>query len=162
MLKVGDMAPPLDAHSDDGRFITFSNLKGHWVLLYFYARLSSPGGRLQLQAFEREQVRFGSLGACVVGIGLDTEAMQARARQKYEIGFPLIPDGGQTIHRRYRPRGFLQHFQRFYPRVVWVNPEGKIASQYTETHRAKVVSRALQTLQTLQESFKEGPKHEPL
>jgi thioredoxin-dependent peroxiredoxin len=43
MLKAGEMAPDFTATAHTGESITLSNLRGKWVVLWFYPMADTPG-----------------------------------------------------------------------------------------------------------------------
>jgi peroxiredoxin Q/BCP len=43
MLKEGDKAPEFRLPSQDGKTISLSELRGKWVVLYFFPKALTPG-----------------------------------------------------------------------------------------------------------------------
>ena len=84
---------PRETRSDDGRLMDLTQLRGRWVVLYFYPRAGTPGCSVEAQRFEAALPEFGRLGAEVIGVSTDTEASQARFRDRCSLSFPLLPDG---------------------------------------------------------------------
>ena len=41
--REGQQAPELSAMSDSGKRITLKELRGHWVVLFFYPKDDTPG-----------------------------------------------------------------------------------------------------------------------
>lgn len=98
-------APDFSAVSDDGQTIRLSDLRGQWVVLYFYPKANSYGCSIEAQKFEASLPEFERLGARVIGISTDTEGSQAAFREKCHLTFPLLPDPDQTICRAYGVMG---------------------------------------------------------
>lgn len=42
-LKVGDMAPAIEAETSAGGRFSLQELRGKWVVVYFYPRANTPG-----------------------------------------------------------------------------------------------------------------------
>lgn len=42
-LRVGDVAPDFDVQADDGHLIRLRDLRGKWVILYWYPKSDTPG-----------------------------------------------------------------------------------------------------------------------
>ena len=61
--STGQPAPHFQARSDDGRLIDLAELRGRWVVLYFYPRAGTPGCSIEAQRFEQALPEFGRLGA---------------------------------------------------------------------------------------------------
>jgi len=43
MIRKGRKAPEFTVLSDEGRDVSLSDYRGHWVVLYFYPRSDTPG-----------------------------------------------------------------------------------------------------------------------
>jgi peroxiredoxin Q/BCP len=42
-VKVGEKAPEFQLSADDGQTIALSDLRGKWVVLYFFPKAQTPG-----------------------------------------------------------------------------------------------------------------------
>lgn len=51
-LQLGQPAPDFSTVSDDGQTISLHDLRGKWVVLYFYPKASSYGCSIEAQRFE--------------------------------------------------------------------------------------------------------------
>jgi thioredoxin-dependent peroxiredoxin len=126
--RVGEPAPPFSARSDDGQPITLDSLRGQWAVLYFYPRASSPGCSIEAQRFEQALPELKRLNARVIGVSTDTEARQARFREKCELSFPLIPDGDKVLGRAYGVLGGLSGLLNMAQRQTFlIDPAGRLA-----------------------------------
>ena len=43
MLRAGDSAPDFELHAHDGKPVKLSDLRGQYVLLWFYPKADTPG-----------------------------------------------------------------------------------------------------------------------
>ena len=43
MLPTGTVAPPFELPDQDGRLVRLADLRGHWVLMWWYPKASTPG-----------------------------------------------------------------------------------------------------------------------
>ncbi|WP_019586807.1 peroxiredoxin [Deinococcus apachensis] len=142
--RVGQPAPEFDARSDDGRPIRLADLRGRWVVLYFYPRANTPGCSIEAQRFEAALPEFERLGATVIGVSTDTEARQANFRDFCGLSFPLIPDGDRTLSRTYGVMGGLGGLLGIAARQTFlIDPTGKVAHHWSsvnpQTHAAEVL-----------------------
>ena len=64
---VGEKIPNIVAKDQEGKEIKLQDLKGKWILLYFYPKDDTPGCTRQAQAFTEMHHAFGALGATVLG-----------------------------------------------------------------------------------------------
>ena len=42
-LQIGDAAPDFDVQADDGHLVRLRDLRGKWVVLYWYPKADTPG-----------------------------------------------------------------------------------------------------------------------
>ncbi|MBE9541142.1 MAG: redoxin domain-containing protein, partial [Proteobacteria bacterium] len=67
-LKAGDIAPAFDLPDEDGNEVSLKDLKGKWVIFYFYPRDSTPGCTVEANEFTAELDAFEKLGAVILGV----------------------------------------------------------------------------------------------
>ncbi|MHB8422398.1 MAG: peroxiredoxin [Leptospirales bacterium] len=96
-LKVGDKAPDFTAeavgysHSP----VRLSELKGKWVVLYFYPKDDTPGCTVEACDFRDRMSELTDAGALVLGVSRDSVDSHRKFQDKYGLTFPLLsdPDG---------------------------------------------------------------------
>ncbi|SMB93547.1 peroxiredoxin Q/BCP [Deinococcus hopiensis KR-140] len=142
--RVGEPAPDFDTRSDDGRPLRLSDLRGRWVVLYFYPRASTPGCSLEAQRFEAALPEFERLNAAVIGVSTDTEARQAKFRDSCGLTFPMLPDGDRAVAKAYGVMGGLGGLLGMAARQTFlVDPQGNVAWHWSNvnpaTHAADVL-----------------------
>jgi len=124
-LKVGDRVPPtLSAQDENGQIIRLADLKGQWVVLYFYPHDDTPGCTKQAKEFSRLLEEFRKLGAQVYGISLQGSESHKRFRQKHQLKVPLLTDKDGEVARTFGVKVFAGMCSRD---VAVLNPEGKVA-----------------------------------
>lgn len=80
----------------EGR-LNLADLKGSWVVLYFYPRDNTPGCTTESCGF-RDAVSEGlPEGVQVVGVSRDSLASHQRFTEKQGLNFPLISDADETL-----------------------------------------------------------------
>ncbi|MDL2343834.1 peroxiredoxin [Deinococcus sp. MIMF12] len=148
--RVGQPAPDFDTRSDDGQPVRLADLRGRWVVLYFYPRASTPGCSVEAQRFEAALPELERLNAAVIGVSTDTEARQAKFRESCGLSFPLIPDGDRALCRAYGVMGGLGGLMGLAGRQTFlIDPDGKVAHHWRTvnpaSHAADVVRYLRQT-----------------
>lgn len=153
--QVGQPAPSIHARSDDGRLIDLKDMRGQWVVLYFYPKAGTPGCSIEAQRFEQALPEFERLNALVVGVSTDTEASQAKFRDQCSLSFPLLPDGDKTIARAYGVLAGLSGLLGVTARQTFlIDPEGKVAHHWKIVNPA---SHATEVLRMLKEAQQKRP-----
>ncbi|THF70584.1 peroxiredoxin [Deinococcus sp. Arct2-2] len=142
--QAPNMAPEFSARSDDGRTLRLSEMRGGWVILFFYPRAGSPGCSIEARRFEAKVEDFNALNAQLIGVSLDTEARQAKFRDSCGLSYPLIPDGDRTLSKAYGVIGGLGGLLGMAARETFlIAPDGSIARHWRTvnpaTHAADVL-----------------------
>ena len=129
-------------------------MRGRWVVLYFYPRAGTPGCSVEAQRFEEALPEFGRLGAEVIGVSTDTEAQQARFRERCGLSFPLLPDGDHTVARAYGVIGGVGGLLGLASRQTFlIDPAGQLAFHWK---RVNPLGHAAEVLRVLAEQV--GPR----
>ena len=107
---LGGTLPPLDQPAPafelegfvppgvEGR-LALSDLKGRWLVLYFYPRDFTGGCTLEARGFQRDLESFQAANAQVVGISADDPDSHASFCSEEGLAFPLLSDPGGEISR---------------------------------------------------------------
>jgi peroxiredoxin len=101
MLKVGDIAPEIDAVTTDGSRFVLSRATGLCTIVYFYPKAFTPGCTAEAEHFRDNRAELLMAGASIVGISADDVATQCRFADKIGTRFPLIADPDGTLTRAY-------------------------------------------------------------
>ena len=100
-LKVGDMAPELDAKDQSGNTIKLSNYKGSKVVLYFYPKDDTPGCTAEACNLRDNYEVLQKNGFKIIGVSVDNEKSHLKFIEKYKLPFPLIADTDKKVCNAY-------------------------------------------------------------
>ncbi len=105
-LPVGSKAPAFTTKTIDGKRLTLAELRGHVVLVDFWATWCVPC-RMSTPTLERLQRRFGSHGLKIVGLSLDDADSRDQIEpflQTYHVTYTLAyaPQQNVKTSMRYR------------------------------------------------------------
>ena len=149
-LSPGQMAPAFSALSDNGEHVSLEGLHGSWAVLYFYPKAGSLGCAVEAQRFEASLPEFSRLGARVIGVSTDTEAAQAKMREKCSLSFPLLPDSKKEIARAYGVMGGLTGLFGVADRQTFlIDPQGKLAFHWKRVNPMNPAKDILDKLERL-------------
>lgn len=90
--------PDLTVDSTQGSF-NLQTLQGHYTLLYFYPKDSTPGCTTQAQDFRDLLPDFEKLGIKIYGVSRDSLKSHDKFTLKENIPFALISDPNETLCR---------------------------------------------------------------
>ncbi len=100
-IEVGHKAPPFKLKDQDETTVSLSELKGRWVVLYFYPKDDTPGCTTQACEFTEVTEAFRDLDAAVLGCSPDSPEQHREFIAKHNLGIRLLSDPGHTVMSAY-------------------------------------------------------------
>ena len=101
MLNEMTAAPDFALSDAEGRSVRLSDLRGQWVVLYFYPRDNTPGCTRQACAFAAAYDGLRQNGAVVVGVSKDSAASHKKFAEKHGLPFVLLSDPDHAVLELY-------------------------------------------------------------
>ncbi|PWK92792.1 peroxiredoxin [Fulvimonas soli] len=92
MPEIGKKPPKLAGTTGDGGTLKLDDLKGHWIVVYFYPKDSTPGCTSEARDFRDLYPQFRRRGAEIVGVSRDSARSHASFAARQELPFPLVAD----------------------------------------------------------------------
>jgi peroxiredoxin Q/BCP len=150
-LRPGDPAPPFDLESDRGERLSLYDLKGQWVVLYWYPKDDTPG--CTTEACEiRDDFALISGEAAVYGVSPDSVRSHQKFRDKFSLPFTLLADAEHRVADAYGvwgPKRFMGREYMGVDRTTFIiAPDGHIAHVF---EKVKPAGHALEILEKLRE-----------
>jgi len=150
-LAEGDAAPDFDVETDRNEHVKLSELRGEWVVLYWYPKDDTPGCTTEACGI-RDNWQMLSGEAKLFGISPDSVKSHQKFRDKFNLPFPLLADEGHQVSERYGvwgPKKFMGREYMGVDRTTFViDPDGKIARVFPKVSPA---GHALELSDTLRE-----------
>ena len=142
-VVVGALAPEFAAVDSAGATNTLTELRGKWVVLYFYPRSFTPGCTAEACSLRNGFTAIQDLGAVILGVSLDGVKKQAKFKEEYHLPFAILSDADKTVSRAYDCLAVGGLFAK--RRTFIITPEGKIAYIFenvkTATHDQEVLAQ---------------------
>lgn len=128
MLLPGTQAPDFRLRDQYGNAHTLDELRGNWVLLWWYPKASSPGCSIEGQGLRDLAEQFDELHAKVVGASFDTIEENREFARAQGFPFPLLSDPGHVAGRAYEvERAEQDRYSAFPLRYSYlIDPDGII------------------------------------
>jgi thioredoxin-dependent peroxiredoxin len=130
-LAAGQPAPEFALPSQDGSRLNLRDLRGSWVVLYFYPKDNTSICTLEARAFEKDLERYRQLNAVVIGVSLDSTASHQRFCAKQGLTFKLLSDSEKTVAAAYGSLQSIFGFKVAARHTFLIDPEGRIAQTWT-------------------------------
>ncbi len=101
MPDIGDRAADFTLHTDSGKSLRLSKLKGAPVVLFFYPKDDTSGCTAEAKAFTDLAAKFAAAGARVIGISPDSVASHAKFKSKHGLDVVLAADEEKKVAEAY-------------------------------------------------------------
>ena len=130
----GEPAPGFELPDQSGAPLSLDDLRGKWVVLYFYPRADTPGCTTQACGVRDRSDEYERIGARVVGVSPDEVKAVAKFDDKYELGFTLLADADHSVADAYGVWGEKSMYGKRYWGVqratFLIDPDGKVAKVF--------------------------------
>jgi peroxiredoxin Q/BCP len=154
MLATGQTAPDFSLPSADGEVVTLSDLRGTWVVLYFYPKASTPGCTTQACSVRDHRADYAARGARVLGVSPDPLAKVQRFAEKEALDFTLLADEDHAVCEAYG--AWVE--KSMYGKTYWgasrstliIDPEGVVREVFPKVKPAEHDAKVLAALDALQ------------
>jgi len=131
MPEAGAAAPAFELSDQSGETISLADLRGGWVVLYFYPRADTPGCTTQACSVRDRSSEYADRGARILGVSPDEVAAIAEFDDKYDLGFTLLADPDHSVAEAYGAWVEKSMYGRKYMGVqrstFLIDPDGRIA-----------------------------------
>jgi thioredoxin-dependent peroxiredoxin len=147
---IGSAAPEFTLPSQQGDLVSLKDLRGSWVVLYFYPKDQTPGCTKEAHNFQIDQAKYAERHAVVLGVSVDGVDSHKRFCAKEGLNFRLLADTDGRVSAAY---GSLTNLgiAKFAARHTFlIDPCGKIAKAYISVDPARHSEQVLTELDDLQ------------
>lgn len=105
MPKVGDKAPLVEGHDQNGKAWNLADDIGkNLILLYFYPKDETPGCTAEACSFRDDMSQLKKDGVEVIGVSFDDASSHQKFIKRYDLNFTLIADTTGKIADAYGVR----------------------------------------------------------
>jgi len=154
MLEVGDTVPNFCLPNQDEEEICFRDIKGRWIVLYFYPKDNTPGCTTQACDFTEALPDFEGLDAIVLGVSPDSPQKHIKFIEKKELKITLLADEEKELCNLFGIWQLKKFMGKEYMGVVRstfiIEPKGNIAALWTKVRVKNHVTEVKEKLRELQ------------
>ena len=127
-------APEFNLPDQEGKMHSLKDLKGKFVLLYFYPKDDTPGCTKEACTIRDNYSAFKKMDLVVLGVSADSPKSHAKFADKYKLPFPLLADEKKEVIEAYGVWAKKKFMGREYMGILrnsfLIGPDGKIAKIY--------------------------------
>lgn len=150
-IEAGQPAPAFELTDQNEQTVRLDDLKGQWVVLYFYPKDDTPGCTKEACQFTEGIKGFEKLNARVFGISPDDAASHQKFIKKYRLKVDLLSDPEHGMMEAYGAWGIKKLYGKESLGVkrstVIIDPDGNVAHRWksvkADGHAAKVHERLI-------------------
>ena len=154
MLEVGTQVEDFCLPNQDEEEICFRDIKGKWIVLYFYPKDNTPGCTTEACDFTAAVPDFTDLDAIILGVSPDSPEKHRKFIEKKELGITLLADEEKELCNQFGIWQLKKFMGKEYMGVVRstfiIDPDGKIAANWTKVRVKEHVDAVKAKLQELQ------------
>jgi len=146
VVQLEEKAPDFCLPNQDDVEICLRDLKGKWVVLYFYPKDNTPGCTTEACEFTEAAPDFSELDAVILGVSADSTKKHRNFIEKKELGITLLSDEDTSMMQEYGVWQLKKNYGKEYMGIVRttliINPEGVVKALWEKVrvkdHVAKV------------------------
>ena len=114
MIQVGDKAPEVLGHDENGNEIRLSDFAGKKLVLYFYPKDMTSGCTTEACNLRDNMGALSEAGYAVLGASVDDAKSHQKFIAKHELPFHLIADTEKTLVEQFGVWGEKSMYGRKY------------------------------------------------
>lgn len=154
MLNVGDVVPDFCLPNQDEEEICLRDIKGRWIVLYFYPKDNTPGCTTEACDFTAALPDFEGLNATILGVSPDSPKKHRNFIEKKDLKITLLADEEKEVCQLFGVWQLKKNYGREYMGVVRstfiIDPEGKVAAKWENVRVKGHVEAVKEKLSELQ------------
>jgi thioredoxin-dependent peroxiredoxin len=148
----GTRAPDFTLNSQDGKALSLHDLRGKWVVLYFYPKDFTSGCTREAHNFQRDLAQYEQKNAIILGVSVQDEATHQKFCAKEGLSFKLLADTKHEVSSSYDSLVNLGVAKLSARHTFLIDPAGVIRKTYLNVNAEKHSAEVLADLASLQES----------
>ncbi len=154
MIQLESKAPEFCLPNQDDVEICLRDLRGKWIVLYFYPKDNTPGCTTEACDFSEAAPDFSTLNAVIIGVSADSTKSHRGFIEKKDLMITLLSDETTSMMQEYGVWALKKNYGKEYMGIVRstliINPEGIIKAIWKNVkvkEHARIVKEKLEVLQ---------------
>jgi len=141
--SAGTPAPGFTLNSQDGKPLRLHDLRGKWVVLYFYPK--------EAHNFQRDLPQYEQKNALILGVSVQDEATHQKFCAKEGLSFRLLADTKYEVSSSYDSLVNLGVAKLSARHTFLIDPAGVVRKSYLNVNAEKHSAEVLADLAQLQQ-----------
>ncbi len=146
----GTPAPDFTLNSQDGKRLSLRDLRGKWVVLYFYPKDFTSGCTIEAHNFQRDLLQYEQKNAVILGVSVQDEVTHQKFCAKEGLSFKLLADTKHEVSSSYDSLVNLGVAKLSARHTFLIDPAGVVRKTYLKVNAKKHSAEVLADLSQLQ------------
>ena len=166
MIKENTKAKDFILPSTNGKSLKLKDLKGKFVVIYFYPKDDTPGCTIETNDFSKLSPKFKKLNCEIYGISKDNLKSHIKFKNKYKIKIDLLSDEKLKVLKKYKVWGKKKFMGREFIGIMrttfLIDKKGKIIKIWKNVKvsgHAQDVLKILNKISKIKKPLKGGAFH---
>lgn len=139
-VNEGQIAPNFSLTDTTGNTVSLDQLRGRYVVLYFYPRDDTPGCTKEACGFRDLRDEIKARNTKVISVSPDNPQSHQKFVEKYSLPFTLLCDPDRTVMKAYGAYGEKMMYGKKTVGVIRstaiINPDGVIVKHWKRVPKA--------------------------
>jgi peroxiredoxin Q/BCP len=153
MIKIDEKAPEFCLPNQDDIEICSRDLKGKWIVLYFYPRDNTPGCTTEACEFTEAAPDFSDMDAIILGVSADSTKKHRNFIEKKDLGITLLSDESTEMMQKYGVWQLKKNYGKEYMGIVRttfiIDPDGVVKAVFEKVRVKEHVAKVKEELKKL-------------
>src|SRR5882762_4467680 len=146
----GTPAPDFTLNSQDGKPLSLHDLRGKWVVLYFYPKDFTSGCTVEARNFQRDLSQFELKNAAILGVSGQNENSHQNFCAKEGLHFKLLADTNYQVSSAYDSLMNLGVGKLSARHTFLIDPRGVVRKTYLNVNAGRHSAEILADLEQFQ------------
>ena len=155
MLEIGTKVEDFCLPNQDDVEICLRDLKGKWIVLYFYPKASTPGCTTEACDFSEALPEFSDMDAIILGVSADSTKRLRNFAEKKELSITLLSDEEHKVLEQFGVWQLKKNYGKEYMGIVRstfiIDTEGIIRAVWEKVRVKGHVEAVKEKLKELQQ-----------
>jgi len=155
MLEIGTKVEDFCLPNQDDVEICLRDLKGKWIVLYFYPKASTPGCTTEACDFSEALPEFSDMDAIILGVSADSTKRLRNFAEKKELSITLLSDEEHKVLEQFGVWQLKKNYGKEYMGIVRstfiIDTEGVIRAVWEKVRVKGHVEAVKEKLKELQQ-----------
>src|SRR5713101_2892289 len=147
----GTPAPDFTLNSQDGKPLSLHDLRGKWVVLYFYPKDFTSGCTKEAHNFQRDLRQYEQKNAIILGVSVQDELTHQKFCAKEGLSFKLLADTKYEVSSSYDSLVNLGVAKLSARHTFLIDPDGVVRKTFLNVNAEKHSAEVLADLAHLQQ-----------